>query len=198
MRNLRNLACAVVLLALALPAVAQEDPQMSEAAMAEVQAWMELMQPGEHHEHLGRMVGKWTSEVKMWMEAGTEPMVEGAEAEAAFILGGRYLEWRVTGVFGGMPFEARQIDAYNNGDKRYETTWIDNFGTLVLVFTGQCENDGAVRTLHTEYTDPTSGETLANRVVYTWQDDDHLLYESFLATPEGEFQNMEITYTRVE
>lgn len=179
--------------------LAQEQPEMSEQAIAEMNAWMELAKPGEHHEHLAPFVGKWTSEIKMWMEPGTEPMTESAESEARFILGGRYIEWVHLGSFGGMPFEARQLDAYNNADQRYETTWADNFGTLILSYTGECENDGKVRTLHSEFSDPLgSGATVSQRAVYTWQDEDHWTYESYMTMGGVEFQNMEILYTRVD
>lgn len=172
-------------------------PEMSDAAKAEMNAWMALRSPGEHHQHLAAHVGTWSSELTMWMEPGGGAMSETATSEVRSILDGRYIEWRHSGVFGGMPFEAHQIDAYNNGDQRYETTWIDNFGTLVLYFTGECDGEGKVRTLRTEFADPMgSGERISNRVVYTWQDDDHFLYESFVSRGGQEFKNMKIRYSR--
>ena len=97
-----------------------------------------------------------------------------------------------------MPFAARQLDAYNNGEARYEATWADNFGTLILFFTGECEDDGRVRTMRTEFNDPMGGGKLMNRAVYTWQDEDHFLYESYMMRNGEEFKNMEIRYTRVQ
>ena len=199
-RALTATACIAAALWLAIAPIAsgQDEPEMSEEAMAEMQAWMELAQPGEHHEHLAPYAGKWKSDITMWMEPGGEPMTETAQSEARFVLGGRYLEWIHTGTFGGMPFEGRQIDAYNNGDQRYEATWTDNFGTLILYYTGDCEDDGKVRTLHTELSDPMSGETISQRAVYTWQDEDHWTYESTMSKGGVEYKNMEILYTRSE
>ena len=187
----------MLLLAIAPAATGQDEPEMSEEATAQMQAWMALANPGEHHEHLAAYVGTWKSEIKMWMEPGTDPMINPAESEARVILGGRFLEWTHIGNFGGMPFEGRQLDGYNNGDQRYETTWADNFGTLVVNYTGQCEDDGKVRTMHGEMTDPMSGGTIPQRAVYSWQDDDHWTYESYMGQGEMEFKNMEIHYSRM-
>jgi hypothetical protein len=207
MTRIHGLLCgmtAITLLAtpIVAPLGAQEQqpdlPEMSDAARAEMNAWMELRNPGEHHKHLEAYAGNWTSEVTMWMEPGATPMTEKATAEARMILGGRYLEWKHSGVFGGMPFAGRQMDAYNNADKRYEAMWADNFGTLILFYTGECEDDGKMRTMRTEFSDPLRGGTLTNRVVWTWQDADNILYESYMSRDGEEHKNMEIRYTRTE
>ena len=187
----------VVQLTLPMNLAAQE-PEMSDEAKETMNAWMALASPGVHHQHLARYVGKWTSEVSMWMEPGGEPMVDQAEAEARWILGDRYLEWTVTGNFGGMPFEAHQIDGYDNGGERYQATWLDNFGTLTLSFVGECDGEGKGRTMHSEFTDPVSGAMMQNRVVYTWDDDDHYTYESFMKMGGEEYKNMVIKYSRVK
>lgn len=178
---------------------AQEDsgePQMSPEAMAEMEAWMKLAQPGEHHQHLASFAGKWHAQIKMWMGPESPPTENTAETEAHWIMGDRFLEWKHTGNFFGMPFEGRAIDGYNNGDSRYETVWIDNFGTLIIFYTGQCSDDGKSRTMTGEFSNPIEGGTIQNRVVYTWIDDDHFAYESFMKTGDTEYKNMEINYER--
>lgn len=180
-------------------AVAQEaegQPEMTPEALAEMEAWMKLAQPGEHHQHLARYAGDWKTRIKMWMAPDTEPMVYESKAQAQWILGGRYLQWDHAGEFGGMIWEGRGIDAYNNGDRRYETSWIDNFGTLILNYTGECSDDGKTRELNGGFSNPVDGGTVKHRVVYTWIDDDHFRYESFMDYGQGEFQNMEMLYER--
>lgn len=189
---------AVLSLVIAAASSAQDLPEMSDDAKAAMNAWMELRTPGEHHQHLAQYAGSWKMEVTMWMEPGAEPMTDAGAAEARLILGERYLEWTFTGVFGGMPFEARQLDAYNNGDQRYETVWADNFGTLFVNYAGECDGDGKVRTMHGEFTDPMSGGTISNRTVHTWQDEDHWTHESYMTMGEEEYKNMEIRYSRAE
>jgi hypothetical protein len=190
--------CCLVLTIGAIAALAQEEsqPEMTPEMQAEMEAWMKLAEPGEHHAHLNPFVGRWKGAVKMWMAPETEPMLDEGFAEVSWILGGRYLEWRQTGEFGGMPFEGRAIEGFNNGDGRYEAVWIDNFGTLILFYTGSCSDDGKGRVMSTEFSDPVKGGTIQYKSVYRWIDDDHFLYEAFMDKGDGEFKSMEIAYER--
>jgi hypothetical protein len=132
----------------------------------------------------------------MWMAPGMEPMIESSSAEAKMILGGRYLEFTHTGSFGGMPFESRAIEAYSHLDERYESIWVDNFGTLILFFTGSASDDGSRREMTTSFSDPIKGGSMKYRTVFEWQDGDHFSYTTYMDKGEGEFKNMTITFTR--
>ncbi len=145
---------------------------------------------------LSGFVGTWKGKMLMWMAPDTEPMVDEAVTDVKLILGGRFVEWTHTGNFQGMPFEGRSIEGYNNGDKRYESIWIDNFGTLILNYTGTCSNDGKSREMKTEFSDPMTGEMIDYRSVYTWIDTDHFTFTSYMNKAGKEFKNMEITYSR--
>jgi len=178
---------------------AQEDggePQMSAEAQAEMEAWMKLAQPGEHHQHLAPYEGKWKAQMKMWMAPGSEPMENESESEVRWLMGGRYLEWTVTGDFAGMPFDGRGIDAYNNGDGRYESVWMDNFGTLLVFYTGECSDDGKTRVMKGSFSNPMEGTTIDQEVVYSWLDADHFKYESFMKQGDEEYKNMEMLFER--
>lgn len=178
-------------------AIAQEgQPEMTPEMQAEMEVWMNLAQPGEHHEHMDPYVGRWKGAVRMWMAPDAEPMLNESLAEVSWILGGRFLGWKHTGDFGGMPFEARALDAFNNGDDRYEMTWADNFGTLIVFYTGSCTDDGKSRVMNTQFNDPIKGGTIQYKTVYTWIDNDHFNYEAFMDKGDGEFKNLEIAYAR--
>lgn len=202
MKSIRNLRFLLLLPVLALAcvqpasAVEGDEPAMTPEMQAEMAAWMALAQPGPHHEHLAPFVGTWKGKVQMWMAPGTEPMVEESVAEIAWILGGRFLEWKHTGHFAGMPFEGIAIEGYNNGDKQYESVWMDNFGTIMLPFTGSCSKNGKHREMLASFTDAVGGGTIEYRTVYTWTDDDHFTYSSFSDKGDGEFKNMVIEYER--
>lgn len=170
--------------------------EMSPEMQAEMEAWAKLAQPGPHHVHLKPFAGKWKGDVKMWMEPGAEPMVEEAIVEAKWTLDGRFLEWTHTGEFGGMPFHGRAIDGYNNGDGRYESVWMDNFGTLMIFYTGECSDEGKTRVLTGEFSNPMDDSMTQYRVVYSLIDEDHFTYESFMKRGDTEYQNMETKYSR--
>jgi hypothetical protein len=169
---------------------------MTPEMQAEMEAWMKLAQPGPHHEHLAPFVGSWKGEVKMFMTPDGPPTVDEGLAEISWIMGGRYLLWKHTGNFGGMPFEGLAIDGYNNGENLYESIWIDNFGTLILSFTGSCSDDGKSREMSTQFEDYVAGGTIDFRTEYRWIDDDHFTYTAFMDKGQGEFRNMLITYER--
>jgi hypothetical protein len=191
------LTLAVSLSPFASPAGAgDEEPAMSEEMQQEMMAWMKLAQPGPQHEGLAKYVGSWAGEVTMWMAPGMEPMVETSKAEAKMILGGRFLEFTHKGSYGGMPFEGRAIEAYSHLDKRYESIWIDNFGTLILFFTGSASADGSQREMKTSFSDPVEGGTFFYRTVFEWQDDNHFTYTTYMEKGDGEFKNMVIKFTR--
>lgn len=192
---------ALVASCLCLPGVAQAQqegdmPAMTPEMQAEMAAWMELAQPGAHHKHLAPFVGSWKGVVEMWMAPDTPPMVNETLATASWIMGGRYLEWKQTGDFGGMPFEGMAIEGYNNGEHRYEAMWIDNFGTVILFYTGSCSDDGVNRDMVTQFADPFGGGTIDYRSEYRWADDDHFTFTAFMDKGDGEFKNMVITYER--
>ena len=173
-----------------------EQPAMTPEMQAEMEAWMKLAQPGTHHEHLAPFVGTWKGEVKMWMATDGEPVVDESLAVAAWLMGGRYLEWKHTGHFGGMPFTGLAIEGYNNGDERYESVWMDNFGTLIMFFTGSCSNGGRSREMTSQFTDPFAGRTIGYRTEYQWLDDDHFTYTAYMDKGDGEYKNLVITYAR--
>ena len=94
-----RIAVIIALLAASTIAPAQEKGEMPDMT-PEMEAWMKLAQPGAHHEHLARLVGTWKGKVTMWMGPDQAPMVEETVAEATWVLGGRFLQWKQTGNFG--------------------------------------------------------------------------------------------------
>ena len=172
------------------------EPAMSPEMQAEMEAWMKLAQPAAHHKHLEPFVGSWKGAVTMWMAPDAEPMLETSAAEVSWILGDRFLEWKLVGNFVGSPFEGRAIEGFNNGENRYESIWLDNFGTLMLSYTGSCSDDGRSRKMVTEYRDPMSGGTIDYTSEYSWIDDDRFTYTAYIDKGDGAFKHLQIEYIR--
>jgi hypothetical protein len=172
------------------------EPEMSAEAQAEMAAWMKLAQPGEHHQHLQMYEGKWKTQIKMWMSPGAEPMLNESTAESEWIMDGRFLRWHQKGDFAGSPYTGLGYDGYNNGDSRYESMYMDNFGTLMILYTGECSDDGKTRVMHGSFTNPMAGATIEQRNVYNWIDDDHFKLESFMKMGDEEYKQMEMLYER--
>lgn len=190
-------AALIVGLAVSVPGIAEEkQPEMTPEMKAEMEAWAKIAEPGEHHKHLGHLVGSWTYESTHWMAPDQPPMKINGTSESKWILGGRFVESITHGDFNGQPFEGRSLDGFDNQSGKYSGTWADNFGTMTMQFVGNCEKNGKVRTMIASFKDPASGQMMKYRAVTTSVDKDHYTYVSYKISPDGEFKNMELTATR--
>jgi hypothetical protein len=195
-----TLALVTAMMLLAPIAWAQQDGEQpgipTPEQMAEV---MKLLQPGEHHEHLAKYVGKWKAAIKMWQMPGAPPTESEGTAEIVALMDGRYFHATHEGTFMGQPFKGMGIDGYDNIRKKHVGSWIDTMGTGIMNYEGTCSDDHKVVTTHAEVDDPMSGQRIKMRQVTTSIDNNTFTYEAFAKNPagEGEMQVMEITYTRM-
>jgi hypothetical protein len=167
----------------------QYDPAAAQAAM------MAAMQPGEHHEHMKKLLGTYNFTLKMWMDPSAPPTESTGKRTSEMLLGGRYLEEKYTGTFMGMPFEGIGLMGYDNVTKQYVGTWIDNMGTGIMTSHGQCDKSGW--TMVGESSDPMTGKTWTSRSVVKCIDDNTFTMEMYAPGPDGkEFKMMEMTCKR--
>src|SRR5205085_6861885 len=103
------------------------DPQMAEM--------MKMAAPGPQHLALKPIVGKWKVSTKSYMAPG-EPTVSEGSCTNSMILGGRFVQQIVKSTMMGMPFEGMGITGYDNMQKMYTFTWLDNMGTQTMSGTG--------------------------------------------------------------
>jgi hypothetical protein len=189
---------AAMALAAALPALAADPPAAAasgsgspgatggapadaQAKMkAEMDAYMKLAQPGEHHKMLGHLAGKWVATGKTWMNPGQPPVEMNSTVEASWILGGRYLQEVHTSSFMGQPFEGRSLDGYDNYTHEYFSTWVDSMGTGVMVFRGKCDDPCTALTETAEGPDPMTGKVMKSKTVTTFVDPDTYRFEMYM------------------
>jgi hypothetical protein len=177
--------------------LAAQEPQDFEQQMLE---YMEkYATPGEHHRHLEKLVGNWTTATTFWAAPGAPPAESTGAAEHRMILGGRFLVTSYKGNFMDIPFEGTGTVAYDRYKEKYVETWVDNMGTMVMVSEGTCDGTGKERTVAAEFTDPMTGADVAFRSVYRIIDEDNYVLEMHSSLPEGgEFQLFEIAHTRAD
>lgn len=165
---------------------------------AEMAAMMKPGMPGEHHDHLKPMAGKWNVVVKMWMDPNAGPQESAATVEYRWILGGRFLQEDVRGNFEGEPFEALGFIGYDNYQKKYTTAWLENMGTMIVTSLGTCDNSGKVFTFLGEHPDPMTGGTKKSRFVMRFVNDNKMTGENYEIGPDGkDRKTMELHYTRM-
>jgi len=201
------LAGAVLIALWALPASAAEPPQHAAAAapaataaapadakaatekkmQAQMEMYVKLAEPGDRHKQLAGMAGKWTTTGKTWMDPSQPAIDFKGTVEFTPLLGGRYVRSVHKGSFFGRPFEGQATDGYDNATHEYFSTWIDNYGTGVMVFKGTCDDPCKVLTETAEAFDPMMGKVVKSKEVYTFVDPDTYRFEMYMvgATPDG-------------
>ena len=159
--------------------------------------WMDYMTPGDMQKMLSKGVGTWNMKTSWWMAPGAEPMLSEATAVSEMILGGRYLQSKVSGSMMGMPFDGISIEGYDNAAKLFVNTWIDNMGTGMMNMTGTWDETAKQIKYTGKMVDPISGTWVDVRQVVTYNADGSVKMEMYGPAPDGtEFKTMEIITTK--
>lgn len=165
-----------------------------------MKACMDAATPGPMHELMAKGVGTWKGTSTMWMAPGTEPIKTESLATVKNILGGRFNTLEVKGEFPGMgPFEGFAISGYDNVSKKFYMTWADNFGTGMMIGTGEISSDHSTITWDLTFNCPVDKTAKKFREIDKHHADGTMTVEMFgpdMVTGK-EFKMMEITYTRV-
>ena len=154
-----------------------------------------LPEPGVEHKLLAKLEGTWSAKVKSWLEPGKPPEESSGIMIRKMILDGRYLEERYSGTALGKPFKGMGIFGYDLELKKYFMSWIDNFGTGLMVSYGAYDPKTKAWSYLSEEEGP--GGKLKIRDVLRMISDDELRFEMYRTPPDNkEVKIMEITYTR--
>ncbi len=187
------------------PAKAEDAPAASTTAenatppdsAAMMKAWMDYATPGDMHAMLAKFDGEWNGDMTMWMAPDAPPEKSTGVSVNKMILGGRYQESKHTGTFGGMPFEGVGTLAYDNTKKKFINTWIDNFGSGIMVMEGTWDTANYTMHLSGKQVDPVSGQDFEVRQIFKIIDDNTQLMEMFSKYPSApEYKSLEIKFTR--
>lgn len=191
MRNLSLIVLVIIQFCCFNPLTAQDNN--SEEAQ---KAWQEYMTPGEMHSMLAKMAGEWNAKVSMWNDPAGEPIVSEGTISSEMILGGRYLQSKHTGSYMGMPMNGIALEGYDNSMNKFVNTWIDNFGTGIMVSEGDYNPDTKEMTYHGKMTDPMGGAEIKTRQVMKMIDDNNAIFEMYMMMGGQEVKSMEMVYTR--
>ena len=190
----RALVCLGLTALLAAGLAAQETPSPEQM--------MEIMKkyatPGDHHKHLDWLVGTWTTKSTFWPAPGAPPMESTGKARHSSMLDGRFVRVTYEGDFGGQPFTGEGTVGYDKFKNKYVESWQDNFGTMMLTATGDCDGQGKVRIMRGDVDDVMTGKPSWMRSVYRFDGPDRYTLEMWGPGPDGnEIRMFEIVHTRV-
>lgn len=189
---MKNITLAVFAIALlVLPNIL-----MAQGSKEEMDAWMSFMTPGPVHQMIEQSNGEWTEEITMWMAPGTEPMKTTGKVENKMILGGRYQHSTHTSNFMGMPFEGIGILGYDNKRGVFQSAWIDNMGTGIMLLEGTWDDATKSCSMTGKMTDAMAGGQVDVRQVFTVIDNNTQKVEMYGVKDGKEFKNMEILLKR--
>jgi hypothetical protein len=103
-----------------------------------------------------------------------------------------------SGNFMGMPFEGQAITGYDNFQKKFISTWVDNMGTGIMKMEGTWDDASKSITYTGKMVNPANGKECKMREVYKYIDDNTELMEMYGPDSKTgkEFKNMEIKLTK--
>lgn len=169
--------------------------EMDQAAA--MKAWQEYMTPGTVHKMMGKSVGNWTNETKMFWDPSNPTTTKGTST-VKMIMGGRYQQAEFKSTMMGQPFQGMNLLAYDNKTQMFITTWIDNMGTGVMTLKGKWDDATKSITFTGTAVDPMSGQDMAVREIVSWPDEDHENMEMYQTMNGTEMKVMEMKSTRVK
>jgi len=169
---------------------------MDAATQAMMAKWQAYASPNDNHRVLDPLVGTWSHVVTWWMTPDSQPEMSKGTTETQWVMGSRYLRSAVSGMTMGQPFEGMGLTGFDNGRQTYQTIWMDNMGTGMMIGEGTYDPGTKTLTDRGRFTDPMVGQR-SYRGVITFVDDVHYRYELYVADENGkEFRMMEIVYAR--
>jgi hypothetical protein len=179
-------------------AVAEDKPKMDPKQEKMMEEWKKYATPSEGHKVLDQMKGNWNYTSKFWHTADAKPAESKGSSKMTLILGGRYLEHNTKGTAMGQPFEGKGFTGYDNIKQKYETIWMDNFGTGMMRGTGSF--DAASKTL-SDSGEMSCAMTPDKKTTYRSDmkiiDKNNMIFTMYgPGEDKKEFKQMELTYKR--
>ncbi len=180
------------------PSAPPQDPQDPKNAMAKMMAKAKrYTQPGKYHKVLERFIGKWNTEMRLFM--GKEPTAaEKGTAENTWLMEGRWLQMQSTGTMMGRPLNSFWLMGYDNFKQSYVATGVSNFDTSMNRSEGDLDKSGKTMLLYGTIDEYLTGEhDKMVKVVFRFESKDKIIMELHdLPIGEHNTKVVETVYTR--
>ena len=171
--------------------------EMSAEDKAMMEAMAKAAAPGEPHKKLEAMAGSWDTHTKFWMDPSAPPQESKGTSTNKMLYKGRYLHQRFHGEMMGQTFRGMGIWGYDNVQKKFVSSWIDNSSTTLVYSEGEWDADKNAIVLHSEWFDPMTSKPVKSKMVIEIESEDKHTFEMFMIDAKGnEQKSMEIVYTK--
>ncbi|HMO01584.1 MAG TPA: DUF1579 domain-containing protein [Oligoflexia bacterium] len=163
------------------------------------QAWTAAVTPGEQHKLLEQFVGNWSYTLKMWKAPGEDAEDSTGAATIESIFGGKFIKQTATGQWAGQQFEGVGFTGFDNLQKYFNSVWIDNVSTAMMIGKGSWdEKTKSITDTGTISCPFATNHVRDYRAVWTLPKNNTFTYEIFSKDDNGkEFKMMAITYKKV-
>ena len=164
-----------------------------------MKAMMDYGTPGKMHEMMASWNGTWNADMTVWEYEGAAPQKYTSTVVNTMMVGGRYQSSKHTGIMMGMPFEGLSTTGYDNAAKQFVSSWVDNWGTGIMMMKGPWNESAKTLTLSGSMSDICRpGKECSMREVFTIIDANTQKMEMYGPDPKTgkEMKMMDINLTR--
>ena len=146
--------------------------------------------PGPEQAWLNHFVGEWRTENEMSMMPG-QPPVKTTGSESVTTVGDFWIIAEHEGTMMDRPFEGVLTLGYDNNQKQYVGTWVDNMKGKMWQYEGTLDKDGKTLTLRSEGACPLRpGKISQFKEVIEIHDNNHRTFTSYVMDDEGQWMKM--------
>jgi hypothetical protein len=195
-----SLAGALASIGTAEPAKAPEGFKLPEGwTMEDMQACIVAGTPGKMHKFLAEGTGDWTGKNTMWMTPGSEPIKTQCTSKVSPMMDGRFVKCEMNGEMPGMgPYNGYGIYGFDNVSQKFQSVWLDNHGTGMMIGEGELSSDGKVLTWKFTGNCPITKKPMVMREIETITGPNTRTLEMFGPEPKSgkEFKMMSIELTK--
>ncbi len=174
-----------------------QDPKVSQEMQKMMETARRYTQPGPHHAHLKRFLGKWKTETRIFMGGNASPAEPGT-AEFDWLMDGRWVKGSGTGTMMGMPAQTFVVIGYDNFKMSYVVTTVSSMDTAMLRSEGDLTQDGKTLLTYGTLDEYLTGEH-DKMVKYVWRfvgPDEFVLEVHDLPIGETGTKVVEVRYRR--
>ena len=138
---------AVLVLSLFSLALAEDAKKPAAAgAMPAMPEGMPAMGPPKELAACADKIGTWDVATEMRMDPNAAFMPSVGVCTFSMVVGGAAVQSVYTSNMMGMPFEGMGLTTYHTGTAKWMTTWVDNMGGTMSVYTGGMKDGKMVMT----------------------------------------------------
>lgn len=179
------------------PPKTSSNPDATASTESPIETMVRYAMPAPQHKSLGRMVGKWKTQVKYQMTADAPVVESEGSCERKWVLGNRFVLEEFDGGDLALPFRAFAFYGFDRFEEKYTSAWVDSLNTAITTYLGTCEDPCDVINFVGEHGNPWTGTKRPSRGVTRFVSENRHTVELYESGRDGrEFRVLEITYTR--